>query len=168
MLSTDVLTEMFIALDKGDDDKVRSLLDRDFEFSGPAPEPIGAEEFIAFERALHQALPNLRHNGVVYSEDSGDWVRGEVHVTGTHRGVLELPMLPKVIPTRKKVTLSPERFLALVRDGKILSFAAEVGPDGGLIGILKQIGRKDLADCLGIKGADCRTIGQDLSAGTHA
>jgi len=167
MSPREILSEVLVALDKGNYDKVLSLLSGDFKFSGPVPEPVGANEFVAFERALRAALPNLRHNGKVYSEAEGEWVRGEVRVTGTHKSVLDMPAIPPVEATGKKIKLPTERWVALVRDGKIISFAAEVGPDGGLIGILKQIGRADLADCLLAKGSDCRTYGEQAATEAH-
>ncbi len=165
MSSAEVIAETFAALDAGDYETAAGLLDREFEFSGPTLQPLGAKEFIAFESALRSAMPNLKHNCLVYSTEDGDWVRGQVQIAGTHRRPLDLPNLPILAATRKRVKLPAERFVAVVRDGRIVSFAADVGPDGGLMGILKQLGRDDLADCVGAGGRDC--IEESFQPGVH-
>jgi hypothetical protein len=131
------------------------------------PEPVGADEFIGFERAIRGAMPNINHNQVILSEDIGGWVRGKVRVAGLHTGTLDLPFLAKVGPTKKSIQLPTERWTALVKDDKIVSLKVEVGLNGGLIGILKQMGRQDLVNCLGAKGADCRTIEAELRPETR-
>jgi hypothetical protein len=167
MSTSDLVKEVFNALDDGDYDIVSANLDRDFKFSGPTPNPIGKQEFIAFERALRRAMPDLKHNCSVLWEGKESEARGEVRVTGTHQNVLDLSYVPKVEATSKRVKLPTERWTARVKNGRIVSFAAEVGPDGGLLGILKQIGREDLADCLRTKGGDCRIYEESKSMGLH-
>jgi ketosteroid isomerase-like protein len=164
MTSKDILNQAFKALDNGDYDTVSSLLDHNFRFSGPTPYPLNAQEFIAFERAIRAAFPDVRHNGTVRSESADGWVSGEVRVTGTHKAALEMPYIPKIGATNKKFKLPTERWSAQVQNGKVVSFSADVPADGGLVGILTQIGRDDVADCLKTPGADCRTLPESKGA----
>ncbi len=165
MSSSDVLKELLQTLDTGGYDKARTLLDKDFKFSGPMPGAVGRDEFIAFEKSIRTAMPDLKHNGVISWEGRTGEVRGEVRIAGTQTGSLDMPYIPNVNPSNKAVKLPTERWTANVKDGKVISFAAEVGPDGGLLGILKQIGRDDLADCLRTHGLDCRLYEENAGMG---
>jgi hypothetical protein len=81
-----------------------------------------------------------------------------VRLTGTHEGKVDVRWVAPVAATMKKISLPASKWQARINNGKIVSLSAEVPPDGGLIGMLLQIGRKDLADCLRTPGADCRGL----------
>jgi ketosteroid isomerase-like protein len=147
MSSAEIVSEVLTKVDSRDWDGAAVLLDADFEFVGPTPKPANAAEFIAFQKAVHAGFPDFRHNHRIYSED-GDWVRGEVRVRGTHTQTLSVEGLPPIEPTGRYVENPTERFLALVKDGKLTHLAVEVTPDGGFAGLLRRIGRADLADRL--------------------
>ncbi len=167
MSPTEAIRKMIAAVEAGDYSGVAGVLDRDFTFAGSAPHPLGRGEFLEFARAIHGALPDVKYNLKITAEKDSEWVRGEIRFTGTHAGELDLPYLPKVPATRRSVKIAAEKFVAKVHDGKIVSFSIETGPNSGLMGILKQIGREDLADCLRAGNVDCRTMETGPSAVIH-
>jgi ketosteroid isomerase-like protein len=158
MTAKDVMSSLFKALDSGDYITASGLLDRDFKFTGPAPTAMNAQDFINWERALRTAFPDIRHNAVIRGEKEGSRANGEVRLTGTHEGKVDVRWVAPVAATMKKISLPASKWQARINNGKIVSLSAEVPPDGGLIGMLLQIGRKDLADCLRTPGADCRGL----------
>jgi hypothetical protein len=168
MTPTEVIKEMVASGEAGDMNRLDEVLDDALEFTGAAPQPLGKSDFLDFSRAMTRAIPNVKFNLKIYSDQDGDWVRGETRITGVHKGALELPFLPKIAATKKRIKLPVERFVALVRDDKIVSFSSESSAGSGLIGILRQIGRDDLADCLLSAERDCRTLEESAPVGVHA
>jgi hypothetical protein len=156
MTSSDIVKELFSALDSGNYTKADSYLDNNFKFSGPTPTALGKAEFLAFEKAMRASTPNVDHGITVSWESKDGEVRGEAHVRGTHTKDLNLPMIPLVKATNKSYRLPAEKYTAWVKNGKIASIAVDTPTDGGVIGMLTQIGREDIADCLRTKGLNCR------------
>ena len=92
-------------------------------------------------RALYAAMPDLRFNASGF-QASGSGVRFGVALTMTHTGTLDLAPLGirAFAPSGRSVMLPPESATVLVRDGKLASWANVTPPDGGLVGIARQIG----------------------------
>ncbi len=166
MTNSDIANKLFAALDAKKWDEAAGYLTKDFKFTGPMPNPLNKDEFIAFQRAIHTGLPDFNHNASVASESKEGEIRGTVKVTGNHRGVLEMPMIPKIEATNKRVELPKEKWTIQAADGKIKSLHVDVPPDGGFLNLLRQIGRDDVADCLRAGNRDCRTI--EAGAGAAA
>jgi hypothetical protein len=168
MSNSEIVGELFGALDAGNDDAARGCLDKNFMFSGLTPAALDGREFVAFVRSLRQAMPDLKIHAVATWEGPAGEVRGESRIGGTHRNALDLPFVPKVNATNRVVTLPTEHWTAYVRNGKVASLHSEVGADGGLPGLLVQLGREDLANCLRTKGIDCRAVDVGWPLMTHS
>lgn len=136
-----VVRSVIAAIEAGQFAQARALLHDDFTFSGPVPQPIGPEAWLGVHRALHAAMPDLRFNASGL-QASGSDVRFGVALTMTHTGALDLAPLGVrgFAATGKAVTLPPEKATVTVRDGKLASWANVTPPDGGLVGIARQIG----------------------------
>jgi hypothetical protein len=129
------------AIEAGRFAQARSLLHDDFAFSGPVPQPIGPDAWLDVHRALYAAMPDLRFNASSF-QATGSGVQFGVALTMTHTGTLDLAPLGvrAFAPTGKSVKLPPERATVIVRDGKLASWSNVTPPDGGLVGIARQIG----------------------------
>ncbi len=141
-MNTQELAQAFArALNAGDWDTVASYLADDFQFSGPVPEPVGAAEWIGLNRTLQAGMPDMSINLRIVAV-SGDEIQSEDQLTGTHTSDLDLtPLGIGVIPaTGRSVTLPKETGVARVKDGKIASIHLNTPQDGGIAGLLAQLG----------------------------
>lgn len=139
---SDIVLECLHALEEKDYDRASQFLSNDFVFLGVTPEPIKSKDFINVHRHLFQAIPDWRFNFNVIKEDQNE-VNGKVHITGTQSRDLTLPMLPNlgtVHATGKKISLPEEKVQISVKGNKISRFTVERVPNGGVMGILQQIG----------------------------
>ncbi len=139
---SDIVLELLHALEEKDYDRAARFLSNDFTFSGPTPKPVDSKEFIEVHRQMFKAVPDWRFNFNVLKEDENE-VTGRVHITGTHTGDLKLPILPNlgtIHATGKRISLPEERVQIRLKGSKIGRFNVEAVPNGGIKGILSQIG----------------------------
>ncbi|NIM93346.1 MAG: DUF4440 domain-containing protein [Anaerolineales bacterium] len=129
------------AFNKGDYDAVAPLLSEDFEFSGPVPEPLSAEEWLGFSRILKAAFPDIQYNLRVESVN-GKVVKTSSQVSGTHTGDLDMSAMGMgVIPATGKSFSNPEEYgFATVEGDKITSIRIDSVEGSGVPGILAKIG----------------------------
>ena len=92
-------------------------------------------------RAFAAAMPDITVNYIPGGESYGV-VHGSVQLSGTHTHKLDLrlPGVPSVPATGKRITLPRERVDIAVERGKMMVLQVEILPDGGLMGILAQMG----------------------------
>ncbi len=139
---SDLVLELFHAEEEKDFDKVGRYLTNDFEFSGPIPKPMGSKEYIEIHRQLLSAIPDWRFNFTLIKETENE-VTGKVHVTGTHTRDLSLPMIPNlgtVHATGGKISLPEEKVHIKFKGNKIYRIDVGSVPNGGVMGLLSQIG----------------------------
>ena len=139
---SDLVLEFFHAIEEKDFDRAANCLSNDFTFSGPTPKPVDKKEYIDVHRHLVQAIPDWRFNYNVIKEDQNEVV-GRVHITGTHTRELTLPMIQNlgtVPPTGKRITMPEENVRVKVTGSKISRMEVEVPQNGGMVGLLSQIG----------------------------
>lgn len=139
---TEIVRQHFKAIEEKNFDKARSFLANDFQFSGITPEPMDGAKYIEVHKSLLGGLKDWRYNFTPMQE-SENQIEGKVKITGTHTGELRLPMLPgaeKVSPTNKKINMPEERVNIQIKGGKIARFSVEQVPNGGMDGLLSQLG----------------------------
>lgn len=139
---SDVVLECLHALEEKDYDRAARFFTNDFTFTGVTPKPIDSKGFIEVHRHLIQAIPDWRFNFNAIKEDANE-VTGKVHITGTHTQDLTLPMMPNVgtvQATRKKISLPEETIHINLKGNKLSRFNVERVPNGGVMGLLQQIG----------------------------
>lgn len=137
----DLARNLFSAIEADDMDKAMSYLSDDFQFSGPVPEPLGGKQWIGLQHALKSGMPDWSFNVSDVKVD-GSQANVTIKISGTHNNDLDLtPLGVGVIPATGKAVQLPEELAVLTITGdKISSLVAEVTEDGGIGGILKQLG----------------------------
>jgi len=135
------------AVQQGDFENAKSMLTDDFKFSGPVPEPIHAEAWLAMSASLKTAFPDLNYHFKV-SGANGDVVKFTSQLSGTHSGSLDLTnMHMGVIPaTHNSFSAKLEKAKVTIHhDDKISGWAVEPTEGAGLLAILEQLGVKPVA-----------------------
>jgi hypothetical protein len=128
-------------VEQGDFDRVAGFLAEDFTLTGPVPMPLAKGEFLGLVRGLVAGIPNWRFNTHGWQE-TGDSVSVKVRITGTHTGELPglMPGMPAAAATNKSFALPEECMEFQFRGGKIARFQVDPVPNGGVPGILQQLG----------------------------
>ncbi len=141
MTKTEAVKAFSAALEARDFEKAASYLSDDFVFTGPIPQPLGKQEFIAVQTAFENAFEDWSFNS--HDEvEQGEKVVAAVQITGTHTRDLVLPMpgMPPIPATHKKVSLPEEHLEFTFKGDKIASLTSDNVPGGGVPGVLQQIG----------------------------
>ncbi len=141
MTRVETIKAFSAALEAKEFEKAASYLADDFVFSGPVPQPIGKQEFIAVQSAFESAFEDWSFNS--HDEvEQGDRVLAAVQITGTHTRDLILPMpgMPAIPATHKKISLPEEHMEFTFKGDKIASLTSDNMPGGGVPGVLHQIG----------------------------
>lgn len=142
MSAAETVRAAFAAVEAGDLAKLADLVSDDMEFSGPVPEPIGKEQWLGMQGLLLAAFPDWSFNLEDVKEE-GNVATTTHHITGTHTGNLDLsPMgMPTIPATGKAIKLPVEHAECTVEGGKLIKLhVGDDNPDGGVPGILKQLG----------------------------
>ena len=141
MNAQQITQKVLKAIEDQDWEGAQSLLAGDFTFSGAVPQPIGAAEWLGVHRALAKAMPDIRFNYVATGGDDG-LAEGTVQVSGLNTGELALPFpgLPHIPATGRRITNPRERVRVRAQGDKLTNYEVEQVPDGGVAGILKQMG----------------------------
>ena len=141
MTKTEAVRAFSVALEAREFEKAASYLADDFVLSGPVPQPIGKQEFIAVQAAFENAFEDWSFNS--HGEvEQGDKVISAVQITGTHTRdlVVPIPGMPTIPATHKKVSLPEEHLEFTFKGDKIVSLTSDNVPGGGVPGVLQQIG----------------------------
>ena len=120
-----------------------SYLSDDLVCKRVLPQPVGKAQLIAFMQAITTAFPDWSFNGhVLHEENLAEqcWhVLFVTSITGTNTEYLNLPTLPVIPPTGRRVTMEPRHLEFLVVDGRIKAVDADFSPNG-LEEVLAQLG----------------------------
>ena len=141
MTNIETMKAFSAALEARDFEKAASYLSDDFVFSGPVPQPIGKQEFIAVQSAFSNAFEDWSFNS--HDEvEQGEKAVAAVQITGTHTRDLVLPMpgMPTIPATHQKVSLPEEHLEFTFKGDMIASLTSDNVPGGGVPGVLQQIG----------------------------
>jgi predicted ester cyclase len=141
MSKIDTVKAFSEALETRDFDKAASYLADDFVFTGPVPQSIGKQAFIAVQSAFEDAFQGWSFNS--HDEvEQGEKVVAAVQITGTHTRdlVLSMPGMPPIPATGKGVSLPVEHITFTFKGDKIASLTSDNVPGGGVAGVLAQIG----------------------------
>jgi len=138
----ELATTLFACIEAGDFAQVKNLVAKDFVFSGPTPEPIGKEKWLAVHESITAAIPNFCFN-ISDIQEMEDCIRVTLSVSGTQKDQWDLGVIGMgVIQATGKSFQNPVEHAEIkFRNGKIVSLTIpDVGPEGGIAGILKQLG----------------------------
>ena len=139
----EIVQALLDSVQRGDFEKAESFLSNDYEFSGALPEPINGETWMAINRSLKKAFPNLEYHFHVDGVDGldGGVIRISSELKGTHRGVLDLsPVGLGVTPATNKSFATPrENGKATIKGDRVVSWVVDRIEGGGLMGVLVQL-----------------------------
>ena len=140
MTAEQVVRKYFDALEAKDLAKVEALVSRNLVFVTPL-KPLGKDDLIKVFRAIFDAFPDWRfdHKELV---TTGTVVKTNLRMAGTHTGMFVPPlgMLKPINATGRKVVLPEQEFVYYVEAGQITRIVSEPVPNGGIPGLLTQIG----------------------------
>jgi hypothetical protein len=141
MNAAEMVQEVYSSLEQKDTQRALSLLAEDFVFSGATPVPLDRHQWVGVISAFTAAMPDFSF-GYRFRSEEGGHVEGTVELTGTQVNELVLPMpgIPHVAATGIKVALPRETVELDTRGDQIISLKVENLPNGGVPGILKQLG----------------------------
>jgi hypothetical protein len=141
MRKSETVKNLFSALEQARFDEVQNYVTDDFTFRGPVPKPIKKKEWITLHKNLSIGIPNMKFNLNNLTE-SGNVVNGSVQLKGTQSQTLPplLPQMQPVPPTNKAIELPKENVAFTFKGEKISIMTVEKVPNGGVPGILQQIG----------------------------
>ena len=143
MNKREIVQALLDSVQKGDFETAESMLADEFQFSGPIPEPINRDAWLAMSSSWRTAFPDLDYHFKVIGTD-GEFVRSTSQLSGTHRGAFDLTnMNMGVIPaTHQSFASKVEKTKITVKEDKITSWAVEPTDGAGLKAILDQLGVK--------------------------
>ena len=139
MSNLDLARKALHAFSSGDTATMSSLISDDFQFLGVTPQPLTKDDYMGFMHTINAAFPDFKFEETSASE-SGDTVTIKHHISGTQTGALNLPGMPSIPATGKKVHLPEETSIFTFKGGKAVKYLGEPAPNGGLPGMLKQLG----------------------------
>ena len=143
MNQREIVEALMDSIQKGDFVKARSFLSSDFKFSGPVPEPVNGEAWLAMSQSLKKAFPNLEYHFHVKNVE-GDVANIAAQLKGTQTGEFDLTSMNMgVIPaTNKTFAAANEHGKVTVKGDKVTSWANEPTEGAGVKAILSQLGIK--------------------------
>ncbi len=140
----EIVQALVDSVQRGDFEKAQSFLSTNYQFSGPLPKPINGETWMAINRNLKKAFPNLDYHFHLDGVDGldGSVIRMSSELKGTHRGTLDLsPLgLGASSATDKSVATPREHGRVTIKGDKVVSWVVDRIEGGGLMGILGQLG----------------------------
>ncbi|UCH66236.1 MAG: nuclear transport factor 2 family protein [Ignavibacterium sp.] len=127
----------------GDWETYNSLCTEDFSLIGPGPEPLDKGAFLTWLKSVYNGNTDIDNN-VEVIESSGDSVKCSVQMEGKHSNDWDLSFIGVgVIPATNKSWKNPkEEMIVTTREGKVTKIEVSVPKDGGIPGILSQLGVK--------------------------
>lgn len=139
MNTLEIVKKALAEIEKGTIDA--SMYSEDMIFSGPVPKPLKRDEYLTLLRNLVGASPDWNFHARNFTV-LGDTVKVTVSITGTQTRTLPglMPGMQALPPTNKRFILPEEHLSIKVCGDKICELVADVVPDGGVIGILTQLG----------------------------
>ena len=125
----------------GDWDTFNALTSDDFQLIGPSPEPLNKEAYLTWIKSVVSA--NDKHdNNIELTEIAKAVYKGTVQMEGKHTRDWDLSFMGMgVIPATNKSWKNPrEEVTVTMRKGKIIKCEVVVPENGGIVGILSQLG----------------------------
>ena len=132
-----------IVMNMNDAEKLKSMVTADAMVSGGIlPQPMPFMESMKVMAGLTDAFPDLKFE-VDKVTLNGNTATVNAKWTGTNTGALSMPVpgMPSNPPTGKKVSVK-DKYLVTVQGDKVSHFQVDSPADGGVPGMLAQLGVK--------------------------
>lgn len=145
--ATDIVTSFMQTLETKNFDRAASYLADDFLISGLTPKPLDKQAFMTIASGLAAGIPNLSYHARDIHEiqerpGEGNREQATIRITGTQTDSFILPPLglPPIPQMGKSISLPEEQWDYTVKNGKIARIETSRAPDGGIKGLLHQLG----------------------------
>ena len=143
MQPVDVARAFLAAIENLDEAGFNAYTGPDFQMVGPTPQPFNRAEAWGLSQALVGGIPDWQFN-LDNMQEQGDTIAGHLHIKGTHTRPLNLAFLnmnlPPLVPTGLTVVQPAEETEFKIVDGKVAVWRVESGKEGGVPGLLRQLG----------------------------
>jgi hypothetical protein len=142
MNKVDTAKKVFELVENQNASAAAQYLSEDFKVSGPWPEPIGAQQWIAMQdNVLSPAFPDWCWN-ISDIHQHGEQVHLTYSITGTNTGDLDLSQMgmPNIPATGKSIQLEQDEAMVEFDGDKICSINIKPNPNTGFSGTLAQLG----------------------------
>ncbi len=148
MSAKETVIQHLRAVENGSWETALALIADDYRLEGIIPFPIslfvkvGKAQSLDMHKARKRALPDFKFNEN-FIEETPEYVKFQINLTGTHTGVIDYRGLvrgiPVVQPTQKAVKLNPEWFTYYVRDGHIYKTIGDIPKNAGVPGLVRAV-----------------------------
>jgi hypothetical protein len=131
------------SIQKGDFAKAKTLLSKDFQFSGSVPEPVSGDTWLAMSRSMKEAFPNLDyhfHLENIYANTA----LISTQLRGTQTGTLDLTgrNMGKRRGSKRSFVSAREDGKVTVEGDQVTSWIVQPAVGAGMKAILGQLGIK--------------------------
>ncbi len=134
-----LIRESIAAFNARDLEKAFAFFADDVVINNFMPQPVGLEEFKAANEANLAAFPDW-HFDIKQMQTQGNKTTVTVQVTGTQKGPINMPGMPPIPASGKKVSV-PDKFICTISaDNKLHQMDFDSPPDGGFAGTMQQLG----------------------------
>src|SRR5947209_7148847 len=134
-----LIRESLSAFNARDESNAYNNFADDFVANNFMPQPIGLEEFKALNAANLAAFPDW-HFDIKQVQVQGNKATVTVQVTGTQNGPINMPGMPSIPASGKKVSVADKFICTIGDDNKLHQMDFASPPDGGFAGVMKQLG----------------------------
>ncbi|MCC7233074.1 MAG: ester cyclase [Bacteroidia bacterium] len=141
MKQEEVVNQLANAIESKNWNKAEAQLTEDFQFSGAVPTPINKKEWLNVQRAIQTGIPDLKLN-IRVTEAKGDKVYAKASLAGTHTADMPvtIPGSHPATKTGKKIKMPEETLEFTIRGEKIAKIHVTPVANGGVPGLLEQVG----------------------------
>ena len=141
MENAKIVEEVFSGMERNDFAKAESYASKDMKVTGPAPIPLGANEFFGTMKALVAGIPDWKFNYKI-GRESNNIIETKIKITGTHTREMPspLPGLKNIPLTNRTIRMPEETVTFTFNNNKVINVNVEKVQDGGVPGLLKQLG----------------------------
>ena len=141
MNNSEILQKWGESTMNGDWETYNTLTSNDFQLIGPGPEPLDKQAYLGWIKSVVEANTN-HNNNLDLTAVSDNVFEGTVQMEGTHSQDWDLSFMGMgIISATGKSWKNPKENLTVtIRDGKVVKCEVEIPENGGIAGILKQLG----------------------------
>jgi hypothetical protein len=131
------------SIQKGDFAKAKTLLSKDFQFSGSVPEPVSGDTWLEMSRSMKEAFPNLDYH-FHFENMYANTAQISTQLRGTQTGTLNLTdrNMGKRRGSKRSFVSAREDGKVTVEGDQVTSWIVQPAAGAGMKAILGQLGIK--------------------------
>jgi hypothetical protein len=142
MTTEDIVRNFATAIDDNDLESAANYLAPTFIFRGWTPKPLNKPGFLSLIGSIKEGIPGLAlnlHNILVQDDQT---ITGTIQITGYQSDSFIIPVLgtPPIPQTASSVSMPTENVTFRLANEAITAFEVEHVVDGGVQGLIRQLG----------------------------